>query len=85
MAAADPKIVALSLTLDSLTAGWARLSDLRRALTSFRKSGKPVYCHIQDGGNAEYYLASACDGIFMPPAAHLNWWTLRGGFFCATC
>jgi len=72
LAAGDPKIVALSLTLDGLAAGWARLSDLRRALTSFRKSGKPVYCHIQDGGNAEYYLASACDWVLMPPAAHLN-------------
>jgi protease IV len=72
LAAGDPKIVALSLTLDGLAAGWARLSNLRRALASFRKSGKPVYCLIQDGGNAEYYLASACDQIFMPPAAHLN-------------
>ena len=71
-AAKDPRIVALSLTLDSLTAGWARLSDLRRALASFRKGGKPVYCYIQDGGNAEYYLASACDWICMPPAGHLN-------------
>jgi len=71
-AARDPKIVALSLALDNLSAGWARLSDLRRALVRFRKSGKPVYCCIQDGGNAEYYLASACDWICMPPASHLN-------------
>jgi protease-4 len=72
LAARDPKVIALSLTLDNIAAGWARLSDLRRALVSFRECGKPVYCYIQEGGNAEYYLASACDLIFMPPAARLN-------------
>ncbi len=71
-ASRDSKIVGLSLTLDNVESGWARLSDLRRALVSFRKNGKPVYCHIEDGGNAEYYLASACDWVSMPPAAHLN-------------
>ncbi|MBN1569272.1 MAG: signal peptide peptidase SppA [Acidobacteria bacterium] len=71
-ASGDPKVVALYLTLESLDPGWARLSDMRRALVSFRKSGKPIYCYMQEGGNAEYYLASACNHIFMPPAAHLN-------------
>jgi protease IV len=71
-AAKDPNTVALSLALGSLTAGWAQLSDLRRALTEFRRSGKPIYCFMQEGGNAEYYLASAGDRIYMPPAAHLN-------------
>jgi protease IV len=71
-AAKDSRIVALSLTLDKLDSGWARLSDMRRALALFRRSGKPIYCFLHDGGNAEYYLASACDRIFMPPAAHLN-------------
>jgi len=71
-ASGDRRIVALSLTLHDLVMGWARLSDLRRALISFRQSGKPIYCFMQEGGNAEYYLASACDQIFMPPSAHLN-------------
>jgi protease IV len=71
-AAKDPKVAGLSLTLGSLISGWAQLSDLRRALAAFRQSGKPLYCFMQEGGNAEYYLASACDRIFMPPAAHLN-------------
>lgn len=71
-ASRDSKVVALSLTLEALDSGWARLSDLRRALVSFRQSGKPIYCFIREGGNAEYYLASACDRIYMPVAAHLN-------------
>ncbi len=71
-AARDPKIVALSLSIGSLDSGWARSSDLRRALVSFRSSGKPIYCFLHEAGNAEYYLASACNQIFMPPAAPLN-------------
>jgi protease-4 len=71
-AAKDPKIGGLSLILENLDSGWARLSDLRRALTVFRRSGKPIYCFMPAGGNAEYYLASACDRIFMPPATHLH-------------
>jgi protease-4 len=71
-AAKDSRVVALSLTLGSLISGWARLSDLRRALAGFRNCGKPIYCFIQDGGNAEYYLASACDRVFMPPASSLK-------------
>jgi protease-4 len=71
-AAKDPGVVALSLTVQPLASGWARLSDLRRALTAFQQSGKPIYCYMQDGGNAEYYLASACGRIFMPSAAHLH-------------
>jgi len=71
-ASADPQIVALSLSLGTLESGWARCSDLRRALVSFRRSGKPIYCFLQEGGNQEYYLASACKPLFMPPAAHLN-------------
>lgn len=71
-AAKDPDISALALSIEPLNTGWARLSDLRRAVSKFRNSGKQVYCFLQEGGNAEYYLASASDRIFMPPAAHLH-------------
>jgi protease-4 len=71
-ASSDRKVAALLLTLESLHSGWARLSDVRRALSLYRKSGKPIYCFMQEAGNSEYYLASACSHIFMPPAAHLG-------------
>lgn len=71
-AARDPRVAALALKLESLAAGWAQLSDIRRALVAFREKGKTIYSHISEGGNAEYFLASAGDRIFMPPAAHLQ-------------
>lgn len=71
-ATSNPKIAAISLTIDHLICGWARLSNLRRALQVFRRSGKPIYCFLESGGNPEYYLASVCDQIFMAPAASLH-------------
>ncbi len=71
-AAGRPKIAGLVLTLENLMVGWARLTGLRRAILEFRKRGKVVFCFMEGGGNAEYYLAAACDQVFMPPAASLN-------------
>ena len=71
-AAKDRKVAALSLTLENLDSGWARLSDMRRALIAFRQSGKPIFCFLQEGGNSEYYLASTGNRIYMPPAAQLR-------------
>jgi protease-4 len=71
-AAKDSRVAALVLTVGGLESGWARLSDIRRALLAFRRSGKHIYCYMYEGGNAEYYLASACDRIYMPPAAPLH-------------
>ncbi len=71
-AARSPRVAAALLTMDNLSAGWARLSDLRRALLKFRESGKPIYAFVASGGNAEYYVASACDRVYMPPAASLH-------------
>jgi protease-4 len=71
-AAKDSRIVALFLVLEDLNCGWAQLSDLRRALACFREKGKPIYCFMQGGGNPEYYLASICNRVYMPPASSLN-------------
>lgn len=71
-ASSDPKILAISLTVNKLICGWARLSTLRGALKEFRRSGKPIYCFLESGGNLEYYLASVSDQVFMAPAAGLH-------------
>ncbi len=71
-AAGKAKITGLILTLEDLSAGWGRLTGLRRAIQEFRVKGKTVFCFMEGGGNAEYYLAAACDRVFMPPAASLN-------------
>src|SRR5579872_4409071 len=42
-AAADSHIKAVVLEPDGLSAGWAKLEEMRADVEKFRKSGKPVY------------------------------------------
>src|SRR6185295_19347986 len=41
------------------------------AIADFRTSGKPVYAYLEFGLNKEYYIASACDKIYVPPPGEL--------------
>ena len=45
---------------------------MRDAILDFRKSGKRVNAYLEDSGDREYYLATACDRIFMIPSAALD-------------
>ncbi len=64
----DGRIGGLLLQVDApLTAGWAKLDEMRDAVADFRTSGKPVYAYMELGLNKEYYLATACDKIFVAP------------------
>ncbi len=51
---------------------WAKVQEIRDAVIEFRKSGKPVYAYLENGGDREYYLASAADKIFLMPSAPLD-------------
>jgi protease-4 len=76
-AAADSRIRAIVLMPDGITAGWAKLQELRTDILEFRRSGKPVYAHLSAAGLREYYLATAADRIFMSPQDYLNVTGLR--------
>ena len=64
-AAADPGIKYILLRPDGASAGTSDLEELRNALTEFRKSGKAVVAYTENPSNGSYYLASACDKIYM--------------------
>ncbi|NWG12849.1 MAG: S49 family peptidase [Acidobacteria bacterium] len=80
-AAENPRVAALLLTVDRLDAGWARLCSIRRALLRFRASGKFACCYMPSAGNGEYFLATACDALYMAPAGSLNLVGLAGEVF----
>jgi protease-4 len=67
----DKRISAILLDINLSDAGWAKAEELRDAITDFRSSGKPVYAYIEAGFNKEYYIASACDRIYVMPGGHL--------------
>src|SRR6202163_3733048 len=70
-AKADQRITAVMLDIDMSEAGWAKSEEIRGAIADFRTSGKPVYAYMETGLNKDYYIASACDKIFVPPPGEL--------------
>ncbi len=67
-AAADSHIKAAVVETEGLSAGWAKLEELRGDLAQFRKSGKPVYAYLRTPSGRDYYVATAADKIYLGPS-----------------
>jgi len=76
-AAQDPSVVALSVHIGRLEAGWAQLDELRRAVLDFRQTGRKAFVYLERPGHAEYFVASAFGRIAMAPMAGLHLIGLR--------
>lgn len=72
MAKIDDRVSAVVL-IPPITDGlWGKLQDIRDAVIDFKESGKPVVAYLEFGTGQAYYLASACDEVFMTPTSPLN-------------
>jgi protease-4 len=82
-AASDSHITGIIVRISPLATGWGKVEEIRSHLLAFRKSGKPSICYLgYDGiGNEEYYLASACQKIWLVPTAPVS---IRGMMAQAT-
>ena len=67
----DKRIKAVLLDVHMSGVGWGKAEEIRDAIIDFRSSGKPVYAYIEFGLNKEYYIATACDKIIVPPPGEL--------------
>jgi protease-4 len=67
----DNRIKAILLDVDMSGVGWGKAEEIRDAIADFRSSGKPVYAYIEFGLNKEYYIATACDKVIVPPPGEL--------------
>jgi protease-4 len=67
----DKRITAILLDINGSGAGWGKSEEIRDAITDFRSSGKPVYAYMEYGMNKEYYIATACDKIYVAPPGEL--------------
>src|SRR6476660_7429571 len=67
----DKRIKAILLDVDMSGVGWGKAEEIRDAITDFRSSGKPVYAYMELGLNKEYYIATACNKIIVPPPGEL--------------
>ena len=63
----DPRISGLFLNISPVAAGWSRLSELKRYLELFKRSGKATVAYMEIAGEKEYYIASMCDQIYLTP------------------
>jgi len=73
----DRRINGLLATIDGPRIGSARLQELRDAILDFRKGGKWAVAYLETAGefspgNRDYYLATACDTIWLAPSGDIN-------------
>lgn len=67
-AAGDARITALVIETDGLgPAGLSKLAELRAAIETFKRSGKPVYARGERFTQGQYYLASVADEVHLSP------------------
>lgn len=67
----DTRVGAVMLDIDMSNIGWGKADELRAAIADFRASGKPIYAFMEIGMNKEYYVASACEKVFLPPSGDI--------------
>jgi protease-4 len=48
------------------------VQEVREAIVDFRSSGKPIVAYLEQGGEQEFFLASAADRIYLMPTASLD-------------
>lgn len=75
-AKADKRVSSVVIQPANLTAPyWAKLQEVRDAIVDFRTSGKKAVAFLEYGGDREYFLASACERVYLLPTSPLD---LRG-------
>lgn len=73
-ASSDSRIKGLLVRIAPMDTGWAKLEEIHQHLLNFRASGKPSLCYLGYDGeeNQEYYVATACDQIWLAPTNPLG-------------
>ncbi len=68
----DERLRGVLVRCGHVRASWARIQGLRRSMQALSAAGKQVWVHLDGGGLAEYYLASAADRVSIAPSATLE-------------
>jgi protease-4 len=68
----DKRITSVVIRPTGTAALWGKVQEVRDAIVDFRRSGKPAIGFLEYGGEQEFYLASACDKVFLLPTATLD-------------
>jgi protease IV len=68
----DRRITSVIVKPSGAAALWGKVQEVRDAVSDFRRSGKPIVAYLEYGGEQEFYLATACDKVFLMPTATLD-------------
>ena len=68
----DRRVTSVVLRPTTSGALWAKVQEVRDAIVDFKRSDKPIIAFLEFGGDQAYYLASACDKVFLMPTASLE-------------
>jgi len=77
MLGGDPRVQSVVLRFDTLQADAAALFSLRRQFAALRAQGKRLIAWLPGSDIWDYYLASVCDEVILPPPARLSALGLR--------
>jgi len=77
-AAVDDRIAGVIVRISPMASGLGKVQELRDAIQRFREDcDKPIVAWMDSAGTKEYYLATACSEIYMPPEGTLMFTGLR--------
>src|SRR4051812_46697474 len=68
----DRRVSSVIIRPTSAAALWGKVQEVRDAIVDFKSSKKPIVAYLEYGGEQEFYLASACDKVFLMPTASLD-------------
>lgn len=68
----DARVQGVVLRIEPLAIGWGKVQEIRDQVDSVRAKGKTVVAFLEAGDDAEYYLATAADKVFMAPMGFLG-------------
>lgn len=71
-AAVDERIETVVLAPSPQPAPWATVQEIRGEVEAFKASGKRIVAYLEYGGSQPYYLAAACDEVFLAPTSVLD-------------
>lgn len=69
----DDRIRAVVLVPSGLEAPyWAKVQEVRDAILDYRRSGKPAIAYLEFADDRMYYLATACDRVYLMPSSTVD-------------
>jgi len=68
----DRRVTSVIIRPSGTAALWGKVQEMRDAILDFKTSKKPIVAFLEYGGEQEFYLASACDKVFLMPTASLD-------------